>query len=124
MSIHPVLRRTLLAAATLLLIVVAWVALSGGIRQVPLSRTIGQRVETTVQLACGLLSLLSVLTCFRWRRWGPRILVAWAISLSLTAGLSSVVWGPPDLVVGLVFAVAALLVALAIRWMLRTALAV
>lgn len=69
-SKRPVVRRILLACATLLLITVAWGTLSGGLHQIPQSRTLGQKVETTAQLACRLLSLLSVLTCFRWRRWG------------------------------------------------------
>lgn len=120
MSLPPVVRHILLAIAMLLLIAVAWTALSGGIRQIPRSRTLGQRVETTVQLACGLLSLLSVLTCFRWRRWGRLVRAAWAISLMTAAGLSSLVWGPPMLIIGLVFAAAALLLALAIIWLIRT----
>ncbi len=123
MSLRPVVRRILLACATLLLITVAWGTLSGGLHQIPQSRTLGQRVETTAQLACGLLSLLSVLTCFRWRRWGPPVLAAWAISLTTAAGLSSVGWGPPSLIIGLVFGAAALLVALAIIWLLRAGLA-
>lgn len=123
MSLLPVVRRLLLASGTLLLIAVAWAALSGGLHQLPRSRTLGQGVETTVQLACGLLSLLSVLTCFRWRRWGPPVLAAWAISLTTAAGISSVVWGPASLLVGLVFAAGALLLALAIIWLLRAGLA-
>jgi hypothetical protein len=123
-NLRPVVRRILLAGATLLLITVAWGALSGGLHQIPQARTLGQRVETTVQLACGLLSLLSVLTCFRWRRWGPPVRAAWAISLTTAAGFSSVVWGPPSLIVGLAFAAAALLVALAIIRLLRAGLAV
>ena len=123
MSRRPVIRRALLATATLLLLVVAWVALSGGLHQIPRSRTLGQQAETTAQLACGLLSLLTVLTSFRWRRWGPAIRAAWAISLTAVAGLSSLVWGPPALMVGLVFAAVALLVAAAIVWMLREGLA-
>ena len=123
MILRPVVRRILLTGATLLLVTVAWMALSGGLRQIPRSRTFGQRVETTVQLACGILSLLSVLTCFRWRRWGPPVLVAWAISLATAAGVSSVVWGPPSLIIGLVFATGTLLMALGIIWLVRAGLA-
>ena len=118
-----VVRRILLAVAVLLLVTVAWVTLSGALRQLPRSLTLGQQVETAVQIACGLLSLLSVLTCFRWRRWARPVFAAWAASLASAAGLSSLVWGPPDLPVALVFAAAALLAALGIMWLLRTALA-
>lgn len=124
MTLRPVVRRILLASATLLLLVMAWATLSSGLDQIPRSHTIGQRVETTVQLACGLLSVLSVLTAFRWRRWGPPVRVAWAIALTTAAGLSSIVWGPPMLMPGLVFAAAAPLVALGVIRLLRAGLAV
>ena len=120
---RSVVRRILLAGGVLILIIVAWGTLTGGLRQMPRSGTTGQRFETAVQLACGLLSLLSTLTCFQWRRWGSRVRAAWAISLAITAGASSVVWGPPDPLVGLVFAAAALLVALAADRLLRAGLA-
>jgi hypothetical protein len=107
----------------LLLLAVAWAALSGGLSQLPRSLTIGQQVETGMQFACGLLSLLSVLTCFRWRRWNRPVLVLWTISLMTTAGLSSLVWGPPMLSLGLAFAAGALLLALVIIWLLRVGLA-
>lgn len=113
-SLRSVVRRIPLACAALLLMVVAWVALSGGLRQLPRSHTLGQRVETAVQLACGLLSLLTALTRFVWRRTGPSLRAAWAIALATAAGLSSVVWGPPSLTVGLAFAAVALLLALAV----------
>jgi hypothetical protein len=123
MSLRPVVRRSLLAVAALLLIVVAFMALAGGLQQIPRSRTLGQRVGTTVQLACGLLSVLSLLTVFRRRRWGRPVLTTWALSLATTAGLSSLVWGPPSPIVGLVFAAAALLVALGTIRLLQLAVA-
>jgi hypothetical protein len=103
----------------LFLIVLVWGTISGGLHQVPRSLTIGQRVETGVQLACGLLSLLTVITSFWWRRSGRAVRTAWATSLAATAGVSSLVWGPPDAIVGLAFAALALLVALAIIRLLR-----
>jgi hypothetical protein len=106
-----------------LLLVIAWGALSGGLRQIPQSRTPGQRVETAVQLACGCLSVLSILTCILWRQWRAAVLAAWTISLTTAAGLSSFVWGPPSAIVALGFAVGTLLLALAVIWMLRAALA-
>ena len=102
---------------------VAWMTLSGGLRQISRSRTLGQRAETAVQLVCGLLSVPSLLTCFRWQRWGPPARVVWAISLAGAAGLSSLVWGPPSVMVGLVFAAGTLLLALAVVRLLRLGLA-
>ena len=77
-----------------------------------------------MQLACGLLSLLVLLTCFRWRRWGAPVRTAWAISLATAVGLSSLVWGPPLPLIGLLFAAGALLVALVIIYAIRIALRV
>ena len=122
-NLRPGVRRFLLAGAALLLLTVAWETLSGGLHQLPRSVTFGQQVETAVQLACGVLSLLSVLTSFWWRRWGPPVLAAWAVSLSAAAGISSLVWGPPSLSVGLVFAAGSLLIAVAIIRLLRAGLA-
>lgn len=119
---RPELRRFLVAGASLFLLAVAWVTLSGGLRQLPRSVTFGQQFETAVQLACGVLSLVSVVTSFRWRRWRMRVLTAWALSLSTAAGVSSLVWGPPSLSVGLIFGAGSLLLALAVIRMLRAGL--
>jgi cation transport ATPase len=112
-----------LALATLVLLVVAWGALSGAVRQFPRSDTFWQKIETAVQLACGFLSLLGALTTFVWRRSASRILPAWAGSLAAAAGLSALVWGPPQPGVALAFAAGALLVALGILRLLRAGLA-
>ena len=120
---HPALvRRGLLACTLLFLIWLAWKALSGGFRQLPRSHTAGQKVETVLQLECGVLSLLVALTCF-WRRptWAPVVRTLWAISLASAAGLSSLVWGPPMPLIAVLFVAVALFVARAIQWALRTA---
>ena len=96
----------------LLLLVVAWILLKGGFSQLPRSLTIGQKVETTVQIICGLLSLLNAVTCFYWQKFRRPIRNAWIISLTITAGMSSVVWGPPMLTIGAVFAALAFFVAI------------
>ncbi|MHB1311134.1 MAG: hypothetical protein ACYC3L_03875 [Gemmatimonadaceae bacterium] len=123
MILRPVVRRTLLAFAVLFLLVVAWVSLAGGLRQTSQAHSLGQQAETAVQLVCGVLSLLGVITCIWWRGWSARVHMAWAIALTMTAGLSAVVWGPPDLVVGLIGAALTFLVALGVIRMLRVGLA-
>ena len=122
LSQRPVVRGGLLAYTILFLLWLAWQALAGGFRQLPRSRTIGQKAETMTQIECGLLSLLVMLTCFWKRRWAQPVRTIWSISLSATAGLSSLVWGPPMPLVGALFTAAALFVARAVRWALRTAL--
>jgi hypothetical protein len=110
-TVGRLLRRALLVLTTVLLVVLAWAAISGAIDQLPRSLTLGQRLETAVQLALGALTLLVVLTCFRWRRFALPIRRAWAVSLAITATLSPLVWGPPMPLVALAFLALSLLVA-------------
>jgi hypothetical protein len=112
---RTIVRRIVVAGATLLLVVLAWGALFGGLRQLSRPLTTGQRIETVVQLACGVLSLLVALTAFRWRRWSGPVRAAWAATFVLAAGLSGLVWGPPMPLLALLFAAAALLVALGVN---------
>jgi hypothetical protein len=119
MNHRLILRRILLACITLFLLLLAWAALAGGVCQIPHSSTAGQQVETFVQLVCGLLTLLTVVTCFWWHHLASPIRVAWACSLVLTAGLSALVWGPPMPHIALLFAAIVLLVSLAVIWALR-----
>jgi hypothetical protein len=114
-------RRLLLACTTLLLLALAWGALAGGVRQMPYAETLGQRVETVVQIACGMLTLLVVLTCFAGRRWARAVRAAWAATLAGAAGMSALVWGPPMPGIALLFALLALLVAWCVARLLRVA---
>jgi peptidoglycan/LPS O-acetylase OafA/YrhL len=114
-----VLRPVLLASSTLLLLALAWAALSGAVRQLPRSSTAGQQVETAVQLLCGVLSLLVPVTAFRWRRSARAVRTAWTTSLVIAAGLSPLVWGPPMPLLALLFAAAAYAGALAVLRALR-----
>lgn len=117
-----IVRRGLLVVALLSVVAVAWGLIAGALRQLPRSVAPGQQIETAIQMACGLLSLLVVATCFRWRRSARRVRAAWAASLAATSGLSTLVWGPPMPGVGLLFASGTLLVALGLVWALRFAL--
>jgi hypothetical protein len=123
MSLRTIGRRGLLAATTVFLLWFAWQALSGGYRQLSRSRTVGQKVETLAQVESGLLGLLVVVTCFWHRRWAPQVRTVWGISLATAAGLSSLVWGPAMPLIGILFVALSLLLARAIQWALRTALA-
>jgi hypothetical protein len=121
MNGNSVVRRVLCGCATLLLLALAWWTLSGGVRNVHQARTIGQQVETAIQLACGLLCLGTVITRFRWRMLFKRVRVAWLVTQSAWVALSALVWGPPMLHIALLFAVVALLLAWAILWALGPA---
>lgn len=115
-----VVRRGLVAIGVLLLVALAWLGLSGGVRQWPLSQGAGETAQTVAQLAYGLLSVLSILTT-RWgRRWAPLVLAGWALSITIAAGLAPVVWGGSGWPSGLLAAAAALLIAVGIIGMLRS----
>lgn len=113
-------RRVMLACTILLLLVLAWAVLVGGVRQLGRSHTMGQQVETVVQLMCGGLTLLVVVTTFYARRW-PTPFALPGVSLAATAGLSALVWGPPVPLTALLFTGLALLVAWVVIRALRTA---
>jgi hypothetical protein len=115
-------RRILLAATVAVLLLLAWGALSGGIRQISRAGTVGQQVQTAVQLAVGVMSLLVIIAATGRYRWRFRVDVAWAGSLILAAGLSSLVWGPPMPLIALLFSAAALIIALAVLRVLRATL--
>jgi len=114
-----IFRRFLLICILLFLLMIAWWTIDGGLRQISHTSTFGQQVETIVQLACGLLSLLTIFTTFLWRKWALPVRAAWAISLVATASLSSLVWGPPMPFIALVFGAVALMAALIILWSLK-----
>ena len=119
MKLGSAVRRSVLIGTILLLLAQAWVLISGGLNQISRSQAIGQAIETIVQIACGLLSLLIVINCFYWQKLRRSIRLVWLISFIMTAGISSVVWGPPMLIVGVIFAALAFLVARAIIWLLQ-----
>lgn len=105
------LRRALRFCVSILVLALAWEALAGAWDQLPRAHTVGQVAESWIQMACGVLSLGVVVTCFRGGAWTRPVRAAWAASLALTAGLSALVWGPPMPGMALVFAAFALFMA-------------
>jgi hypothetical protein len=112
-------RRILLVALAVLFLVLAWHAIVGGIRQMPRAITVEQRVETAIQMMCGILSVCVVLS-LRWQRLAVHVRRAWGASLVAAVGLSSVVWGPPMLLVTVAFVLASVLAA----WLMVRGLAI
>jgi hypothetical protein len=104
---------------SLLLLWLAWTGLSQGVNQLSQSQTTGQIAQTITQLSFGLFALLSLVTTFWSRRWNPLMLAGWTVSVTLAAGLASVVWGGTSLLVGVLSGAAALLIGLGIAWLLR-----
>ena len=112
-------RRVLLGIAVLLLLGLAWTGLSGGINQLPLSTTPGEKTQSLTQLAYGLFALLSATTAFWGRRWAQLAEGGWVASATLAAGLAPIVWGGTGLAIGLLSGAAASLTALGILWLLH-----
>ena len=123
MTRNPLLRRLALALALLLLLALTWTGVSGGLHQLPEAQSSGQKAQSLLQLAYGVLALSCVLTTFWGRRWGSLVQVGWALSVTLAAGFASVVWGGTTLGIGLLSGGAALLIAVATLWLLRLGLA-
>lgn len=123
MSGNAVMRRLLCVVASLVLLALGGWTLMGGVRNLHQAVTVGQQVETVIQLACGLLCAAVVVTRFRWRPMHRPIRIAWALTLMTWVSLSALVWGPPMLHIALLFAIVALLLAWVILWALGPALA-
>ncbi len=114
-------RLILLACTIVFLLALAWWAIAGGARQLARVHSVAQGIETVVQLALGLLSILLVVTCFGWRGIRGAVRGAWGISLVATGLLSALVWGPPMWQPALGFALAALVIAMVVVAALRAA---
>ena len=119
MTLSPGIRRAGLALVVLVLLWLAWAGLSGGVAQVSQSQTVGQYAQTITQLGFGLFALLIVITTFWAPRWSRLAVGGWTVSVTLAAGMASVVWGGTSLVIGLMSGAAGLLVAVGLAWMLR-----
>lgn len=109
--------------AVVLLVALAYTGIAGGIDQFDQSShdhyTIGQIVQTVLQLVYGVLSVACIAVRFGAARWIRPILIAWAVSLSLAGGLAPVVWGQSGIGIGILTGVTTLLIAWAIAALLR-----
>jgi hypothetical protein len=119
MTPGTVFRGVLLAIAIVLLLVLAWTGINGGIHQLSTTATTGQTIQTALQLLYGALSVLSIVTVYWGRRWNRLVLACWTISLALAGGLGATEWGGATLRIGIVSAAAAGLVGVGIAWLLR-----
>jgi len=109
----------LAVCSVLMLLTLAWWTIAGGLRQFPQAITYGQQIETIVQLSCGVLSVLTLVTCFKWKKRARPVRNVWTATLVVTAGLSALVWGPPMPFIALTFGGIALLLAVLTRWAMR-----
>ncbi len=119
----PLVRRSILAVAVLLLLGLTWLGVTGGLHQIPRSRTAGQWTQSIAQLGYGVLSLLGAITRFRGRRWGQLVPWCWIVTMAAAAGLAPVVWGGAGVGLGLASAAAVIAAGLGMVWLFRAGLA-
>jgi hypothetical protein len=67
------------------------------------------------------MSVLSLIALFWLRRSARTILAGWAISLTAAGGLAPVVWGESSVAIGILSALASLLIAMGIIWLVMGA---
>jgi hypothetical protein len=119
MTPGTVLRGVLHAIGMVLMLVLAWTGINGGIHQLSTTATTGQTIQTALQLLYGALSVLSIVTVYWGRRWNRPVLACWTISLALAGGLGATEWGGASLRIGIISGAAAGLVGAGIAWLLR-----
>ena len=121
MKIHPGVRQVLAALTVLLLLALAFQGIAGGVEQLPQSSTIGQYVQSASQLLYGVCAVLSIATAIRWRELAKYAQFGFTLGCVAAGGLAAVTWGDASFVAGLLAAVAALAIAMALVWLLRAA---
>ena len=112
-------RLALLVVIGVFLLAMAWTGVSQGINQFPQSKTAGQIAQTLTQFAFGVFAFLSLVTTFWGRHWNYLMLAGWTLSVTLAAGLATVVWGGTSLLIGIVTGTVSFLFAFGIAWLLR-----
>lgn len=119
MTLRLVLRRALLVVAFVLLLVLAWTGIHGGMQQLSTSHTAGQAIQTVIQLVYGVCAVLCVVTVFWARRWNLLLLECWTVALALAGGMGAFFWGHTSFLVGIGSGAAAGLVGAGIAWLTR-----
>ena len=112
-------RLALLVVVGVFLLAMAWQGVSQGINQFPESKTAGQIAQTLTQFAFGVFAFLSLVTTFWGRRWNSLMLAGWTVSVTLAAGLATVVWGGTSLLIGVFTGAVTFFIGFGTAWLLR-----
>lgn len=112
-------RLALLVVVGVFLLAMAWHGVNQAIAQFPESKTTGQIAQTFTQLGFGVFALLSLVTTFWGRRWNSLMLAGWTVSVTLAAGLATVVWGGASLLIGVASGAVTFLIGFGTAWLLR-----
>jgi len=118
---RPLLRRVLFVVAALGLLGLAGSGVKAAVDQWSEARTLGQTAQTLTQLAFALFALWTLVTMIWGRRWNRLTRAGLTLSLGLSGGLASVVWGGTSIPIGMIAALASAAVGLGITWLARVA---
>jgi hypothetical protein len=116
-------RRLSLGTALLILVGLGYVGLRNGLAEWSNADTTGQRLASMTEALYGLLGLVAGVGLVTRRTWTVPVVVAWAVSVTITAGLAPVVWGGAGIRAGVAAAAATTLIVLGVIWLARRALA-
>lgn len=110
---------TLRVIGVILLLVLAWTGISGGIQQLSAMHTTPQRIQTWLQLAMGITSALALLASFHAEPWARAVYIAFVLSCTLAGGLATYAWGGQGGWPTVAAAVGSLLVSALIVWLVQ-----
>jgi hypothetical protein len=108
-----------IAFVAAMLLLSAYGGLVDGVGSLRSVSTVGQRLTASMQLAYGGLSVACLFALVAARGWMGRLLVVWAVALTLTAALASIFWGGTSIVIGVVAGLSVALVASLVLWAWR-----
>lgn len=119
MTLNPPVRRAFLVLASGLLLLIAWQGFANSLPKFSgQSLSTGQWAQTITQAAYSAFAILSIVTALWARRWTVAMLIAWTVSVAVSAALAPIVWGGTPMFVGVISGVSSLLVGAGLGWLL------
>jgi len=106
------------------LLFIGYSGITGGLQQLGVTATLGQRLQTAMQLVFGALAVAVLGALVTRRRWTRLLLLAWAAALTIGGGVAPIVWGGSGLLPALAAAVAIALLAWLTLWAVKPAITI
>jgi len=106
------------------LLFIGYSGIAGGLQQVGEAATLGQRLQTAMQLVFGALAVAVVGALVMRRRWARPLLLAWAAALTIGGGVAPITWGGTGPLPALAAAVAIALLAWLTLWAVKPAMTI
>lgn len=102
-----------------LLVVLAFAGISGGIQQLDAMHTTEQQIQTVLQFVFGVFSILALMVAFRASRFRRAVFAVFIVSVTLAAGLAVTAWGEEGLGPALAAYGSTLVISWLIVWLVR-----